>query len=149
MTDYYCMTGKAHAGCSTNFSNVPPVAGGDGTAVCPKCGMPHGDTNIGGGVVAGNGRKMCPKCGLLQHNPVTGNTGTEILKRAYRQGRCVDCNHVLLVFDDQAAKPFYCVRCGRIYDARYAYRHGNGTFGGGTLVRCPKCGGNVKSEVAT
>lgn len=142
MTDLFCMTGKQNCGCGTNFSNVPrPTFGG--ADLCPRCGQPHGDAVIGGGAVAATGRKVCPKCGLMQHTSST----TTIKKAGYNKLRCVDCNQLVLA-DDDAGTLDYCIRCGRIYDSRYAARHGNGSVGS-RLVRCPCCGGNVRTYPAS
>lgn len=140
MTDLFCMTGRTNCGCGTNFSNVPrPTFGG--ADLCPKCGMPHGEAGIGGGAVGATGRRICPKCGLMQHD------GAGLKKRAYHVNKCCDCNQPTIVDDDSGTLD-YCIRCGRIYDSRYAARHGNGSVAS-RLVRCPKDGGNVRAYAAT
>ena len=140
MVNRFCMVG-ANIGCGTNSSNIGRPAFG-GAHVCPKCGMPHGNTHISAGAVAATGRAVCPKCGLMQHGRVLG-----MVKRAYHVLKCRDCNQPNIPFDDLGTFD-YCIRCGRIYDLRYTGRHGNGTVAS-RLVRCPKCGGNTRAYPAT
>jgi len=146
MADLFCLTGDNHTGCGTNSSNIPhPYHGVSGVFRCPKCNMPYSQrATLGGGAVGATGRHVCPKCGLLQHN-VAGAVGQALMKAAYRAGRCCDDNQPLVTVTQGTYQ--YCIRCGRIYDIAYAARHGNAKSD--ALVRCPKCGGNVKCYAAT
>lgn len=142
MVNVFCMSGRAGIACGTNFSNVPRPTLGAGD-LCPKCGVPHGVPLIGGGAVAATGRKVCPKCGLMQHTSIH----SVAKKAAYHDLKCCDCNQPVITYDEIGTYD-YCIRCGRIYDSRYAARHGNGSVGA-RLVRCPKCGGNTRTYPAT
>ena len=141
MADRFCMVG-ANCGCGTNYCTTNLRNPNGVVALCPKCGMPHGNTHIGDGDVGATGRAVCPKCGLMQHGRVLG-----MVKRGYNVLRCRDCNQPNIV-DDDGGTLDSCIRCGRIYDSRYAARHGNGSVAS-RLVRCPKCGGNVRTYAAT
>jgi len=141
MTNRFCAASPQNLGCGTNKSDIP-YGGNDH---CPKCGVPHSSTlgGFGGGAVGATGRKVCPKCGLMQHSgPHATNK-----KASYHDLKCCDCNQPLLAYDDGGTLD-YCIRCGRIYDSRYANRHGNGSTTA-RLVRCPKCGGNTRTYAAT
>lgn len=139
MTNRFCASTPQNIGCGTNYSDVPK----GGTDVCPKCGVPHSATLAGfaTGPVGASGRRVCPKCGLMQHD------GTAIKKAGYHLYKCCDCNQPTIA-DDDSGTYYYCIKCGRIYDCRYAARHGNGSVAAG-LIRCPKDGGNVRSYAAT
>ena len=141
MADRFCMASPQKMGCGCNFSTVPYKNISDN---CPNCGEPHTSQGVySTGAVGATARKVCPKCGLMQHSAanISGKSNH------YHGLKCVNCNQPLITYDEGGTLD-YCIRCGRIYDSRYAARHGNGSVGS-RLVRCPKCGGNTKTYPAT
>lgn len=80
---------------------------------------------------AGDTAYACLKCGLVQ------NRNGRKAKFGGVASKCTKCNRPLVAVDIEEDNLFFCIRCGRVWDASY----GKNTDGE-SILKCMYCGGN-------
>ena len=129
MVRYYCRQGCGQNYCTSDRSPTLPHIVGMGQG-CPKHGTSY-DHTIGVPTTT----RVCRKCGLL--NNISATKQSPKFNGGVYAIKCIDCNKPTIDLGEQPANIYYCIRCGRCYDGRYATKNSSG----GVVIKCRHCGG--------